>query len=215
MTPELSKVIVGLAWPVVVVILAVVYRHDILSLKPLLARVRKAKVWKVEVEIDAADQQQKTGELVKINVSAGTIELKELPGFTRTEAIAALERKLHSDLAAITGNQTDILIRNLAQARLEAAFGIIYAGIFGSQIVGLNELAARRRVAASEAHAFYQEFEKKFPEMYTGYGFSGWLGFMKQRGLVEAVGDDIRITPLGDDFLTWLKATKLSTNKPW
>ncbi len=38
MTPELSKVIVGLAWPVVVVILAVVYKHDILSLKPLLGR---------------------------------------------------------------------------------------------------------------------------------------------------------------------------------
>lgn len=202
-----------MAWPLVVLILAVVYKHDILSLKSLLPRVRKAKFWQMEVEVDAADQQQKTGELVTVNPAAGTIELKELPGFLRTEAIGNLERELHSNLKAIKENQIDLLIRNLAQARLEAAFGIIYAGIFGSQIVGLTALEARRKVTASEAYAFYQEFEKKYPEIYNGYGFSGWLGFLKQRGLVEAVGDDIRITPLGDDFLKWLKATKLSFNK--
>jgi hypothetical protein len=219
MTPEVTlglfKLIEGMAWPLVVVILAVVYKHDILSLKPLLGRVRKAKLWKVEVEVDAADQQQKAGALVSVDVSSGTIELKELPGLTRTEAIGNLERELHVNLKNVTENQVDILIRNLAQARLETAFGIVYAGIFGSQIVGLNELAARRKVAATEAYTFYQEFEKKYPEIYAGYGFSGWIGFLKDRGLVAQTGDDIRITPLGDDFLTWLRATKLSRNKAW
>ncbi len=165
--------------------------------------------------MDAADQQQKTGELVSVNAASGAIELKELPGFVRTEAIGNLERDLHANLKNITENQEDILIRNLAQARLEAAFGIVYAGIFGSQILGLTSLEARRKVPATEAYAFYQEFEKKYPEVYTGYGFSGWLGFLKQRGLVEAAGDDIRITPIGDDFLKWLRATKLSLNKLW
>lgn len=62
-------------------------------------------------------QQQKTGELVKVNVSASTIELKELPVFTRTEDIAMLERKLHSDLAAITENQTALRTRQIALIR--------------------------------------------------------------------------------------------------
>lgn len=48
-----------------------------------------------------------------------------------------------------------------------------------------------------------------------GYEFSGWVGFLKQRGLVEAVGHDFRITPKGDDFLQWLRATKFPLNRAW
>jgi len=150
---------------------------------------------------------------VTVNTTAGTIELKELPGFVRTEAIGALERVMHSNLTEVKENQIDVLIRNLAQARLEAAFGVAYAGIFGSQIMGLTALEARRKIAANEAYTFYQEFERKYPEVYNGYGFAGWLGFLKQRGLVETVGDDIRITPQGDDFMRWLRATKVSVHK--
>jgi hypothetical protein len=214
MTPELAKVIVGLAWPFVALILALAYKPEILSLKALLSRLKKLKLWQVEVEVDPV-LQQKAAEVVAA-ASPTSIELKELPGLGRTAAMGTLERELHANLKAIPENhQTDVLIRNLAQARLEATFGIIYAGIFGSQIMGLTALEARRTIPASEAYAFYQEFEKKYPEIYNRYGFPGWLGFMKQRGLVEAVGDDIRITPLGDDFLQWLRATKLSVNKAY
>lgn len=54
----------------------------------------------------------------------------------RTEAIGTLERELHTNLKAVKENQIDILIRNLAQARLEALFGTVYAGISGARFLG-------------------------------------------------------------------------------
>jgi hypothetical protein len=106
-----------------------------------------------------------------------------------------------------------LLIRNLAQARLEAQFGKIYAVIFGSQIHGLVELKARRKIPTAQALAYYQEYEKANPEMYRGYGFAGWIGFLRNTGLITQTDDDVVITEVGDDFLSWLDASKLSPNR--
>jgi hypothetical protein len=221
MTPEVKlgffKLIEGIAWPLVVLILALVYKHDIRSIKfTQLFKTIKTKVFGIELELEAAEQQKKTGEVVTVDASTGVIELKELPGLQRTTAIANLEKELHSNLQRIPADQqTDILIRHLAQARLEAAFGIVYAGIFGSQILGLIQLEARRRAPVKEAVEFYQQYERNFPDVYTGYGYTGWFNFIRNSGLVELQGEDIILTAVGEDFLSWLKARKLSINKLW
>jgi hypothetical protein len=106
-------------------------------------------------------------------------------------------------------------VRNLAQARLEARFGYIYAGIFASQIKELIELSARRELPAEEAYRFYLEYERQFPEIYEDYGFPGWLNFMINHGLICQQGSKVEITDFGDDFLKWLKSTQLTINKPW
>ena len=212
----------GIAWPLVLLTISIAYKPEILLFLPnlfaLFLRSRKVKIAGVmEVEIDAAEQQQKAADLIKIDADSSTVKLKEIPGLVRTAAIARLERDLHTRLKDITPDTdpVDVLVRNLAQARLEAAFGFIYAGIFGSQIARLIALEARRRVPTDEAHKFYLEIETKYPEVYAGYGFAGWIGFLKHHGLVTQVGDDITITDFGDDFLEWLRATRLSVNKPW
>ena len=106
-----------------------------------------------------------------------------------------------------------MLIRNFAQARLEANFAFIYTLIFGSQIRGLIELEARRKVQNTEALAFNKDVERQNSAAYAGYGFPGWLGFLRNQALVTQIGDEIHITPLGDDFLLWLRTTKLSIDK--
>lgn len=210
----------GLAWQLVVLVIALGYKPEILSFLPnvlaLLLRSRKVKIaGVVELEVDAAEQQQRAGDLVKVDSDSGTVTLKEIPGLVRTAAITRLELDLHEKLKGITpGTQpVDVLVRNLAQARLEAAFGFIYAGIFGSQIAGLISLEARRKVHNDEAHKYFLEVEQKFPEVYTDYGFSGWLGFLKNHGLIVQTNDDVSISDFGDDFLRWLRATRLSISK--
>ncbi len=73
----------GLAWPFVVLLLALMFRTEPHSfVEGMLKRFREGKFWgvEIEIEVDAADQQQKTGALAKSDVTAGTIELKEFPG---------------------------------------------------------------------------------------------------------------------------------------
>lgn len=212
----------GLAWPVVVLVIALGYKPEVLSFLPkllaLLLRSRKVKIAGVlELEVDAAEQQQRAGDLVKVDTDPGTVTLKDIPGLVRTTAIARLELELHEKLKSITpGTEpVDVLVRNLAQARLEAAFGFIYAGIFGSQIAGLISLEARRKVSNDEAHRYFLEVDQRFPQVYADYGFAGWLGFLKNHGLIAQAGDDVAVTDFGDDFLLWLRATRLSIAKPY
>jgi len=208
------EIVKALAWPVAVLIVALSYKRELMVfLPPALKRKFKIELpGPLKLEIDAADQQATA--VAKVNENQ--IQLKEIPGLTRTVAISSLEVELHKKLKEISENsQIDILIRNLAQARLESIFGLIYAVIFGSQITGLLELGARRKVPTKDAHEFCVKFEEKFPEVYAGYGFPGWLGFLKSNGLINHEEDNVIITPFGDDFLAWLRANRLSTNKPW
>lgn len=211
---EIINAIAHLAWPLVFGWLAVAYKPELLSFLPaaLQRKIKLAVAGVVTVEMDALEQQPKTD--TKMEAESGTVELKEIPGLTRTPAMARLERQLHAQLKNVTAEPVDVLVRNLAQARLEAMFGNIYARIFGSQIRGLKELKARRKVPTADAVAFYAEYEKANPEFYKGYGFPGWIGFLKNTGLITQNTDDVVITEVGDDFLTWLDAVKLTPNKP-
>jgi hypothetical protein len=209
----------AVAWPFVVLLVARSFKPEILSFLPglnaLLLRSRKVNVAGIlQLEVDAAEQQQKAAD-VRATTTSDSVELREIPGLSRTKAIETLERNIHGQLKNVTEDPVHVLVRNLAQARLEAAFGFIYAGIFGSQILGLIHLEARRKVSTDEVYRFYQEVEAKYPEIYQGYGFAGWLGFLKTHGLTAQKDTDVLITPFGDDFLKWLQATSLSIKKPW
>jgi hypothetical protein len=213
--PETIKALAYLAWPVVVAVIAFGYKPELTAfLPPTLRRKFKLELPGIKLEMEAAEQQA-IPDSTTTSVMSGTIELKEIPGLVRTPAMANLERDFHAILRGGIADPIDVLVRNLAQARLEAAFGAIYAVIFGSQITGLKELSARRRVTNAEAHQFYSEVEKQNPEAYAGYGFSGWLSFLKNRGLIRQEGEEVVITDVADDFLTWLQATRLPVNKPF
>jgi hypothetical protein len=132
---EIIKAIAQLAWPLVFGWIVVTFKPEIVSFLPsaLQRKFKVAVAGVVTVEMDALEQQQK---IIPRLEAEGAIELKEIPGLPRTPAIANLERQLHTRLKNITADPVDVLIRNLAQARLEAWFGKIYASIFGSQIRG-------------------------------------------------------------------------------
>ncbi len=210
-----TEVVNALSWPLAVSFVAIMYRRPLYSFLPELSRrLQRVSVAGVSIELDAAKQQPASG----ITSVSGTIELKEFPGVTRTPAIGNLERQLLAHIKAFSGTQDDIinlLVRALAQSRLESKFGYTYALIFGSQIRGLVELAARRRVSADDALSFYNEAISQNREFYQGYGFGGWLGFLKRNDLIAQDDEGVTITEIGEDFLRWLQAMRLPTNKPW
>ena len=207
-----------LAWPLVVAMILLLYKSELTgAVTAVVTRVRDVKVgaWGISAEAHIAQEQQKS-EMVTTKSVVGSVTLKDVPGLSRTKAISALELKLHDQLNGLSDTQ-DRLINALAEAQLAASFGVTYAFIFGSQIAGLKELSVRRRATVAEAVTFFSEAERLNPKFYEGYGFAGWLNFLKARNLVAQTGNNqefVEITDIGDDFVLWLERSKLPTNRP-
>ena len=198
------------AWPLAVFVIALLYKKAIFTL--FRALLEKSFSFELpggfKISTKGADQQ--TAE-----ASSVPTKLREFPDVRRTPAIEKLEQELLSRIAAVEEkDRVDVLALNLAAARLGAAFGEIYALIFGSQIFGLFELEKRSQVTNEEANAFFIEYAaKRFPLIYQNYGFSDWLRFLISYNLIEQNQSHITITDIGRDFLIWLRQTRLPTEK--
>ncbi|MCC6718773.1 MAG: hypothetical protein IT555_12885 [Acetobacteraceae bacterium] len=207
---EVAKIIVSalkeIAWPLAAGLIAFAYRSDIRSLLP---RVSKAGL--SGVELDPIQSQQKVADS---NKPPG--QLKQLPGLSRTLLIEEVEKNLHKELEEIKeDDRITLLVRVLAQSRLETLFERIYRVIFGSQIDGLKKLKSMSSVSLDEARNFFETYRIKNPEVYTDYGFDGWIGFLINEKLIMLENDRVSITEIGRDFLTYLGARGLRLTKPF
>jgi hypothetical protein len=205
---ELFKVFVDLvkavAWPTAIFALGFMFRSDVRALFP-----RLKKAGPTGLEFDPSRQL----------LSAVTRELQELPGFPpRTPTIAKVETQLHAELGIIDPEkQIDVLVRNLAVARLARNFEQIYRIIFGSQIAGLAALAAAPdgEAPVSESSSYFDGIKAKYSEFYEKNTFEEWIRYPINADLVVRSGDCLKVTDLGRDFLTYLGETKLPAEKPW
>jgi hypothetical protein len=132
--------------------------------------------------------------------------------------IAKVETQLHAELGIIDPEkQIDVLVRNLAVARLGRNFEQIYRIIFGSQIAGLAALAAAPdgEAPVSESSSYFDDIKAKHSEFYEKNTFEEWIQYPINADLAVRSGDRLKVTDLGRDFLTYLRETKLPAEKPW
>lgn len=194
-----------LAWPIAAVIIAFLFRGEFRTLLPKLRRVGPTGL---EFEVE----RQRAAPVVAPG------QLKELPGISRTQAMAHIERLLHDSLHQSTTKQEDredLLVRLLAQSRLETLFEQTYRLIFGSQISALKLLNQGIRASDADARAHFEHQKELNPEVYEHYGYEQWLGFLLGRDLIMQSKDTFEITDIGRDFLLYLTAKGLSENKPF
>ena len=198
------------AWPLAVLLVELLYKKAVFTL--FQALLEKSFSFELpggfKLTTKGADQQ-------KAEASSVPTKLREFPDVRRTPAIEKLEQELLSRIAAVEEkDRVELLALNLAAARLEAAFGEIYALIFGSQILGLFELEKRSQVTNEEANAFFIEYAaKRFPLIYQNYGFSEWIRFLTSMKLIEQNESHVTITDIGRDFLIWLRQKRLPIEK--
>lgn len=197
----------SLAWPLVVVLVTVRYRDEIRELVP---RVRRAGP--TGVEFDSINQQDNLQADV-VSESSKIEQTTYIPN--SSPAIAEMESKLRKDLSNINnGSHVDVLVRELASARLAAAFEFILSLIFGSQIEGLRLLDQMSNVTIDEARGFFETYRKSNPEFYVN-GFDGWIGFLKLQELVREENGKIHVTNLGKEFLVFLTRRNIPYSKPF
>ncbi|OYX00037.1 MAG: hypothetical protein B7Z14_10270 [Bosea sp. 32-68-6] len=138
----------------------------------------------------------------------------------RTPAMLKMEELIKRDLdAAVTngvirdGDRLSYTISSMAVKSLENHFLKIYMHIFGTQIEGLRLLRERGGVSVSEARAHFSALKAANPQFYGVYGYDDWVGYLLNAGMIEVADDNIRITELGEDFLLFLHARNLRTDK--
>lgn len=193
------------AWPASIAIIAVVFKNEIKSLLP---RIRKAGP--TGVELDAAQQQKVSKETLP------RAELTPLPGLDRTPAMAAIEKQLHDSLALIAEEkQTDVLIRLLAQSRLETAHEQTFLQIFGSQLALLRKMQSAGSRSLEEIERDFSFAKLEHPDAHSNRTFEEWLGFLLIRGLLRPAGKMQEITDLGRDFLMYLDARHYGHTRPF
>jgi hypothetical protein len=191
----------SLAWPAVVLMLGFYFRKD---LRTILPRLTKAGPTGLEFS-----QLQN----IESNWSG---KLKDLPGLTRTKKMEEIEVSIHKDLQHFDpSSRVDLLVRHLAQARLERVFERVNGAIYGSQVALLNALAIKSEPSPlNEAVTWFEEIKEKNPAAYLHTTFERWVGFLTSFDLVRIEQATISITETGRDFLAFLKANQLAIAKP-
>lgn len=140
--------------------------------------------------------------------------LTSLPAPTPT--VSVIENNLRAALADYNPDKhIDLLLRNLAQARVERGFEYVHSEIFDSQVKGLRELqSAGGTIARVEAERYFEQVQAKFPEAFANTTFEHWFAFVHRNLLADEHNGQIVLTDVGRDFLEFVQNYKAGVVRP-
>lgn len=96
---------------------------------------------------------------------------------------------------------------------MQAAFESLYRVIFGSQITVLKEANTGAGISFDAAKALYASVSSQHPELFSGYSYSDYIGFMLTQLLVLESNGAYRSTIRGQTFLEWMVRSQLTDRK--
>lgn len=188
-----------LAWPAVVLILGIV---SIFVFRQPLARF-----------LDRAEKIGKEGIQAATSVQASGVEVKPSPADELLKAfdnalLVEREKFILAELERLhIGPGSDrerVLIRLLASLSLVQSFERTYTLIWGSQITALQFLNSAGAVPAQFLRPWYDQAAARESEVYDGYTFDQWLGFLQASLLILRSGENVSISLEGREFLKYL-----------
>ena len=200
----IQTTVIGLAWPSVLLLLGIVYHRQISDALP---RITKAGPGGVEFAQVIAKQHI---------APASLDELVAIPGVERSASAAKLEVELHQNLLKFDQDiRLNLLVRELAQTRLNFAYLDIYRIIFGSQIRFMKEIRANGRELPLERLFDYFRSLQSENEFHKGMQIEDYTAFLATRGLIFIDSESVFLTDYGNDFLAFVFDNALPENVPF
>ena len=183
--------ILGLAWPSVILLLALIFRDDIRKAMP---RLKKAGLSGIEL-----DQQA----LSTTRTFAETGELKPYQSIQRSNLMVLIETSILKSLETYKEeDHIHLLVHEVAIARIGRMCESIWDNIFTSQIQALALLRRNGGTAsASELESVYGAVDPAYP---AEFGYDRWLNYLFANNLVAQTDGTISLTDLGSDFLDFV-----------
>ncbi|MBZ9859728.1 hypothetical protein [Mesorhizobium sp. CA12] len=186
--------LVGLGWPVAIVLVAFIFRQEIRS------KFR---------EIISAGPTGVTFRVQDVETPGKLKELQLVPS-TLTPAQRAVEETILNDLKKIEpDHRMEILVKHLVVARLARHFEGVFASIFGSQVEGLKRLRDNGgQTSLDQATLYFESVKARYPQFYSDIEFQQWFRFLQTTGVAENIGTSVNITELGREFLIFVDQEK-------
>ena len=205
----------ALAWPVTTGLVIFWLRPALAEcLRSLATRKVAITAPGVSATLEAASQKEAG---ISPALSLPITQIVTLPPTPNPNVVAAdLEKKIAEQLAETPPEYREpILIRHLANTRIQGRHEYVYNRIFGSQIAGLKRLNDVGRASMDEARIFAKIAIEENPEFYKDYGFNGWIDFLIKNSLVNKNEEFLHITDMGKDFLRYIIEFRLTEIKPF
>jgi hypothetical protein len=210
---ELARAV---AWPIAILLSALIFRPSLLKAAQNLAAALPALMRrKVEVEafgarlaVEAEQQQPEQAPPTGPNLTVAALVPSE------NEAVRLQEESINRGLIGVDeANKNATLIREMAKTMRFAANEWVYNRIFGSQIRFLQHLNMSGPSQYSYARGYYSTTAEMFPEFFQNFDVDKWLHFLFRNTLIEQAGEMISITVYGRDFLGHLVTQGLNPNR--
>lgn len=188
-----------LAWPIVALVLGIT---TIFVFKTPLARFidRAKKIGAGSLQVATNDQTSG----VEAKPSPADELLKEFDNTILLEKEEQIREELEKFGVKSGADRERVLMRYLAALLIVQIFDQIYRLIWGSQISMLQFLNSAGSIQLSLLHPWYAHAKAKNIELYNGYTFEQWLGFLQSKSLIVLSGKQISITLAGREFLKYL-----------
>ena len=199
----------GLGWPHAVLIMfctAMFYFKA--EIRSILPRIKKVGADGFEIE----------SPLPQIQQSMASSEPQNLPAADFPHSLGIVLDLVKKQLyGKDPGDVQQFLIRDNAGWRVLCYFENIYAYIFGGQIQLLqllNQLGVTG-LSMADAGREWDAYKDRFKPNLDEWDLDGFLAFLVAKELIVKIDDSLRITPTGNEFLTWMTKYGRSTSRPW
>lgn len=207
------KIIEILKWPIVIIIIAMIFKKSISS---LINRTKSIKGGKYGLEIEPSKQQKKVSKrLPETKSKKEEIEkrLNLLSDDTRNKLQEAIKKETDFDKLNTEEDKIEAILRYSEVLYIILNFERIYYLIFGSQIRLLNHLNSSYNQTINMTKFFYDNAVGRNPHL-KDYSYEQYLSFLQNEKLVVIGKDEtIQITLFGRDFLKYMIDTGLSDLK--
>lgn len=194
-----------IAWPVVVVYVSYLFRDQLFA---LFGRLTGLSIGGAEIQFG----DQKSAKSIEKSVNQ---PLRELRGVERTEAISIVETNLHKAFESVDESEKyERAIRELAQARLDAALAITHGMIFGSQIALLRKIREAGFITRADAEKYFEGLQND-NDFHKEYTLNDYLQYLFIKELIVEDENGIRLTPFGHEYFLFLYRSNVPTDRPF
>ncbi|MCZ6704256.1 MAG: hypothetical protein O6940_14605 [Ignavibacteria bacterium] len=206
-----------LAWPVTVIILAIMfYKH----INKLIDRIKKVKAVGFGAQFLPNQSTPKEKSPIDIVTKEGpSTEVDEVLSIFSVETIESADKnvKQYSGIESIKSpeDRERALLKYSKLVYLALQFKRIYQDIFGSQIKILQKLNSSNNETKESLKVYYEKARSANPNKgYENYSYDPYLQYLFGENLIQLNSDGkITITNIGQDLLTYINKSRLNLDK--
>jgi len=181
--------------------------------------------WKLYAPKDFRDDESFFGDIRKKQTNPseskkGDADIKDLMEYGEGfQIIKDLEEKIKEDLqlrnVTNSDEKVEVLIHQLAAARVLTWFEKTYYTLFGTQIALLKSLNETPEGLSKHflSSSYFGTIKNKYPKEFSSWSVDNYLNFLITSNLILQENNKWFITVVGREFLTWLTKSGYSELK--